>query len=284
MRPSRLSRAAVTLPIVWLAECALESLPESGARDRERPLWPSAAFGSGRSASLTCEEPEAAATGRRIAATNAATSAPLLTMLRTLATEPGRVDPVRGGLRHARDVGAVDRAFAAHEDELGEVARGEEQLALTEGRAGGNASLRAVAESAQVERRRAGQRERGSVLEVREEARLVRGRKPLDLLVERVELTRREHEDAVVRDRRRVDEVALAHGRLADEVGLAEREHRQIRAARRSPRPLRPQLHGPRVQAPLAREPEPRVELRGELLRQRRGGRRGAGRDDDVQD
>src|SRR3954452_23444206 len=226
MRPRRLSRVAVTLPIVWLAECALESVPESGARDRERPCWPSADFGSGRSASLSCEEPEAAATGSRTAATNAASSAPLRTMLRTLAPEPGRVDPVRGGLRHARHVVADDRAFTAHEDELGEVARGEEHLALTEGRAEGDASLRTVAEAAQVESRRAGQRERGSVLEVREEARLVRGRKPLDLLVERVELTRREHEDAVVRDRRRVDEVSLAHGRLADEVGLVEREHR----------------------------------------------------------
>src|SRR3954447_23599352 len=145
MRPSRLSRAAVTLPIVWLAECALESLPESGARDRERPLWPSAAFGSARSARLTGEEPEAAATGRRIAATNAATSAPLLTMLRTLATEPGRVDPVGGGLRDARDVVAADRALTPHEDELGEVTRGEEHLPLTEGRAGGDASLRTVA-------------------------------------------------------------------------------------------------------------------------------------------
>src|SRR3954463_15806641 len=76
MRPRRLSRAAVTLPIVWLAECALESLPESGARDRERPLWPSAVFGSGRSASLTCEEPEAAGTGRGNAGAHAAPAAP----------------------------------------------------------------------------------------------------------------------------------------------------------------------------------------------------------------
>src|SRR6266550_6597511 len=263
MLPRRLSRAAVTLPIAWLAECALESLPESGARDRARPSWPSAALGSGRSASLSREAPEAAATGRRTAATNAATSAPLPSMLRTLTTEPGRVDPPRGCLRDARDVGAVDRALAAHENELGEVARGEEHLALTEGGAGGDASLRTVAEAAQVERRRAGLREHSGVLVVREEARLVRGRIPLDLLVERVERTRREHEDAVVRDRRRIDEVSLAHGRLADEVGLAEREHREIRPARRPPCLLRRQLHGVSVQAPFAREPEPRVELPG---------------------
>src|SRR5882757_5450926 len=139
MRPRRLSRAAVTLPIVWLAECALESLPESGARDKDCPAWPSADFGSGRSASLSCEAPEADATGSRTAATNAATSAPRLTMLRTLASEPGRVDPARGGLRDARYVGVVDRACTAHEDELGEVARGEEHLALTEGGGGGDA-------------------------------------------------------------------------------------------------------------------------------------------------
>src|SRR3954452_2823920 len=123
MRPRRLSRAAVTLPVVWLAERSLESTPESGARDRECPACPSAALGSGRSASLSCEAPEADATGRRTATTNAATCAPLLTMLRTLAPEPGRVDPARGGLRDARNVGAVDGAFTAHEDELGEVAR-----------------------------------------------------------------------------------------------------------------------------------------------------------------
>ena len=83
MRPSRLSRFAVTLPAAWLAECALESVPESGARDKERPAWPSADLGSGSSASFSCGPPEADAAGRKIAATNAATSATLPTMPRT---------------------------------------------------------------------------------------------------------------------------------------------------------------------------------------------------------
>ena len=69
----------------------------------------------------------------------------------------------------------------------------------------GDAPLRPVAEAAQVERGGSLLRERGGVLEVGVEARLVRRRIPLDLLIEHVELPGREHEDAEVRDRRRVD-------------------------------------------------------------------------------
>ena len=111
MRPRCLSCAAVTLPDAWLAECALESAPESAASGSACPARPSTVFGSGSSASLSCcDAPEADATGRRIAATTAATRAALPTMPRTLAPEPGRVDPVRSGLRDARDVVAAGDA------------------------------------------------------------------------------------------------------------------------------------------------------------------------------
>ncbi len=161
---------------------------------------------------------------------------------------------------------------------------GKEHLPAAEGRALGDASLRSAAETAQVERDRPLLHQRGGVLEVGEEARLVRGRIPLDLLVEHIELPGRQHDHAEVRDRRRIGDVPLVDGHLPDEIGLPERQRREIRSARRRPRLQPRELHGLRVQASLARKPEAGVELLRELRRERLRDGRSACRDDDVED